>query len=91
MGDAIYNFQACCIIITNECCNRHICNSSKRIKVSSFMLKEIIYGKYFFFGRNIDYGTCIITWPRSIFWPNKITKSCMNRGRVTRRVPLQNW
>ena len=64
------NFQACCIIITNECHNRHVCNSSEGTKVS-FLLKEIIYGKSpifflpvidtFFFGRNIDYGTRIVT------------------------------
>ena len=70
LGDAIYNFQACCIIITNECHNRHVCNSSSEGTKVSFMLKETIYGKspifspvidYFFFGRNIDYGTRIVT------------------------------
>ena len=102
LGDAIYNFQACCIIITNECHNRHVCNSSEGTKVS-FLLKEIIYGKSpifflpvintFFFGQNINSGTRIVTWPRSIFWPNKITKSCMDRDCVTRRVPwsIINW
>ena len=89
------NFQTCCIIITNECCNRHVCNSSEGRKVS-FMLKEIIYGKSpifslvidtFFFGRNINSGTRLVTWLRSIFWPNKITKSCMNHDCVTRCVP----
>ena len=44
MGDAIYNFQACCIIITNKHHNRHVCNSNEGTKVS-FMLKETIYGK----------------------------------------------
>jgi len=38
------NFQACYIIIMNECCNKHICNNSEGTKVS-FMLKEIMYGK----------------------------------------------
>ena len=71
LGDAIYNFQACCIIITNECHNRHVCNSSSEgIKVS-FLLKEIIYDKSpifflpvintFFFGQNINSGTRIVT------------------------------
>ena len=45
LGDAIYNFQACCIIITNECHNRHVCNSSSEWIKVSFLLKEIIYDK----------------------------------------------
>src|SRR6266513_6297372 len=54
------NFQACCIIITNECCNRHVCNSSEGRKVS-FMLKEIIYGKSPIFSPVID---TFFFWPK---------------------------
>jgi len=38
----------------------------------------------FFFGRNIDYGTCIVILLQSIFWPNEITKSCMNSGHISK-------
>src|SRR5437763_10485893 len=44
MGDAIYNFQACCVIIMNKHHNRYVCSSNEGTKIS-FMLKEIIYGK----------------------------------------------
>src|SRR5439155_22550514 len=63
MGDAIYNFQACCIIITNKQNkhhNRHVCNSNEGTKVS-FMLKETIYGKSPIFSPVIK---SILFWPK---------------------------
>src|SRR5437016_8585469 len=61
MGDAIYNFQACCIIIMNKHHNRHVCNSNEGTKVS-FMLKETIHGKSPIFSPVIK--SILFFWPK---------------------------